>query len=66
MLTPPASLRLVRGVAGAERRTRRRLPARRRAFRLDIWFEQVNVLGELRTVDAIAAEHLALEGEDVR
>ena len=26
------------------------------------WFEQVNVLGEVRTVDAIAAEHLALEG----
>lgn len=30
------------------------------------WFEQVNVLGELRPVDAIAAEHLALKGEDVR
>ncbi len=30
------------------------------------WFEQVNVLGALRPVDAIAAEHLALKGEDVR
>jgi hypothetical protein len=29
------------------------------------WFEQVNVLGELRTVDAVAAEHIALQGEGV-